>query len=186
MTPFGGVFLMNKTRRIVLISIYLASAIVLDYIKTFIPFLNMPNGGSINIALIPIVLCSFQLGVRDGAIAGLLWWLMSSILGLNNWIINIWQYLLDYVIPSVLPGCSSFLYKNKKLSEMELGTFICMFLRTAAIIISGAIYWPGEAASNSVAAWIGSLAYNCPYSLATTVMLMAIIPLISKSFRKMI
>lgn len=146
----------------------------------------MPNGGSINIALIPIVLCSFQLGAGDGVIAGLLWWLISSILGLNSWIINIWQYLFDYVIPSVLPGCSSFLYKNKKLNEMEPGILICMLLRTAVIILSGAIYWPGEAASNSVAAWIGSFAYNCPYSLATTIMLMVIIPLISKSFRKMI
>lgn len=186
MTPFGGVFLMNKTRRMVLISIYVALALVLDYIKAFIPFLNMPSGGSINIALIPIVVCSFQFGVGDGAAAGLLWWLMSSILGLNNWIINIWQYLLDYIIPSVLPGCCSFLYKNKKLTEMELGIFICMLLRTAVLILSGAIFWPGEAASNSLAAWISSIVYNSPYSLLTMVMLLVIIPLITKSLRKMI
>ncbi|MDO4941035.1 MAG: energy-coupled thiamine transporter ThiT [Erysipelotrichaceae bacterium] len=177
---------MNKTKRLVSISIYVALALVLDYIKAFIPFLNMPSGGSINIALIPIVVCSFHLGVKDGIIAGFLWWLTSSVLGLNNWIINVYQYIVDYIIPSVLPGCCSFLYKNKKLIEMELGIFICMSIRCLALIVSGAIFWPGEAASNSIAAWVSSTVYNFPYSVITMIMLMVVSPLISKSFRKMI
>ena len=72
-------------------------ALVLDYIKSFIPFLNMPSGGSINIALIPIVICSFHLGYVDAMSCGLLWWLITSVLGLNPYYINLSQYIVDYM-----------------------------------------------------------------------------------------
>ena len=174
---------MNKTKKIVFISIYVSLALVLDYIKSFIPFLNMASGGSINIALIPIVLCSFHLGVTKGALAGLLWWLVSSILGLNPYYLNIFQYLLDYVIPSFIIGMCSLFYKKKNIFEIEIGITLMMIIRTLAIIISGAVYW-SEASVNSFAAWSVSLIYNLPYSIATLIMLLIVIPLLIKSLRK--
>ena len=175
---------MNKNKKLVLISIYCALAIVLDYIKSFIPFLNMPSGGSINIALIPVVICSFHLGVVDGIVCGLLWWLVSSILGLNPYYINIMQYIVDYILPSGIIGISSILYKKKNIWEIELGILLMMVIRTFFLVLSGALYWPGDAASNSAAAWLASITYNVPYSLATLVMLLVLIPLLIKSLKK--
>lgn len=174
----------NKTRLLVFMSLYIAMAIVLDYIKEFIPFLNMAAGGSINIALIPIVVASFHLGYRKGITIGLLWWLLSFVLGLNRWFISIPQYFLDYIIPSGIVGMSSLFYKNKNNKEIICGVGLAMLIRTISVIISGAIYWPGDLASGSVAAWIYSLSYNIPYSFLTTILLMILIPIIIKSLKK--
>ena len=175
---------MNKNKRLVFISIYCALALVLDYVKTFIPFLNMPSGGSINIALIPIVVCSFKLGIIDGVAAGFLWWLLSSILGLNPYYLNLTQYILDYIIPSVIVGISSIFYRKKNILEIESGIFLMMIIRTLSVIISGAIFWPGDAASKSVEAFTVSVIYNLPYSIATLIMLLILIPIILKSIKE--
>lgn len=175
---------MKKNQKIVFISIYCCLAIVLDYIKTFIPFLNMPSGGSINIALIPIVICSFHLGIFCSMICGLIWWILSSMFGLNPYFISIIQYLLDYIIPSVIVGIASIFYHKKNIFEIEMGIVIMMLIRTVSIVISGAIYWPGQLSSGSLAAWTASIVYNLPYSLATLIMLLIIIPSLLSGLKK--
>lgn len=170
---------MNKTRQIIFISYYVALAIVLDYIKTFIPFLNMPTGGSVNIALIPVVICSFHLGYKSGMLVGALWWLVSSLLGLNNYYLNLVQYILDYIVPSVIVGAASIFYRHNKMHEIQLGILLTMFIRTTSVLISGAIFW-FDGASNSVPAWLYTCSYNLPYSIATTIMLMIVVPVIIK------
>ncbi len=174
----------NKTRELVLIALFIALAIVLDYVKELLPFLNMPNGGSINIALLPVVVGSFVLGYKKGILIGLMWWLLTFVLGMNRLFISLPQYLLDYIIPSGIVGLSSIFFKNKKIYEAIVGIVLAMLIRTISILISGAIYWPGDAASGSAAAWVGSLTYNLPYCLATLAMLIIVVPVILKSIKK--
>ncbi|MBR3227097.1 MAG: energy-coupled thiamine transporter ThiT [Erysipelotrichaceae bacterium] len=174
----------NKTRELVLIAMFIALAIVLDYVKEMLPFLNMPQGGSVNIALIPVVVGSFVLGWKKGLFIGFMWWLLTFVLGLNRWFISIPQYLLDYIVPSCIVGISSIFYKKKTVVGAVAGIVLAMVIRTLSIIISGAIYWPGDAASNSAAAWAGSFAYNLPYSIATAIMLVIVTPLILKAIKK--
>jgi len=174
----------SKNQKLVLISIYVALSITLDFVKSYIPFLNMPSGGSINIALIPIVFGSFHLGFKNGITIGFLWWLITSLLGLNNYFICVPQYIVDYVLPSVIMGFCAIFYRKKNLLEIELGIFLIMLIRTCLLCLSGAIYWPGELASGSSAAWIASCIYNIPYSLASAIMLMIIVPLLIKSLHK--
>ena len=176
----------NKTRQIAYMAMYLALAVGLDYIKELIPFLNMPSGGSVNIALIPIVLASFHLGVKKGVLLGLLWWFISFIMGLNSDFINIYQYLFDYILSSAVIGAGSFLYKKKSTSEVIIGILICMLLRTVFICISGAYFWVGDLAAGSKEAWIASLAYNGPYCLATAVMLIVLMPILLKSLKNIL
>lgn len=160
-------------------------AVVLDVIKEFIPFLNMPSGGSINIALIPIVLCSFHLGINNSFIVGLLWFVLSSILGLNKYFICFGQIVFDYIIPSTILCISSIFYKHSKLIEIELGIFVSMFIRTFSICYSGAVYWlDNSVASGSLEAWTGSLIYNAPYSLFTCLMLMIVVPILLNALKK--
>lgn len=176
---------MKRTRKVVLISIYTTLAIVLDVIKEFIPFLNMPSGGSVNIALIPIVLCSFHLGIGNSFISGILWFAISSILGLNKYFISFGQIVFDYIIPSTILCLSSIFYKRYKTIEVEIGILFSMVLRTLSICLSGAVYWfDSSIASGSIEAWSGSLLYNVPYSLMTCLMLMLVIPLLLKTMKK--
>ena len=178
---------MSKTKELTTISIYVAIAIALDIIKEFIPFLNMPSGGSINIALIPITLCSFHLGIKDGLLVGILWFVVSSLIGLNKYFVSFGQIVFDYIIPSIIMGLSSIFYRRKKLIEIELGILLMMIIRTFSICLSGAVYWFDAAlAKGSTEAWIFSLTYNLPYSLLTTLMLLIVIPLIFNSLKKYI
>lgn len=175
---------MNRNKRIVFISMYCCLALVLDYIKSFLPFLNMPSGGSINIALIPIVICSFHLNVIDGIVCGGLWWMISSILGLNAYYISLAQYVVDYIIPSIIVGASSLFYSKKNFYEIEIGILFVMIIRTFCLTLSGAIFWPDGVASNSAQAWIASAIYNIPYSVATLIMLLIIVPVVLNRLKK--
>ena len=65
-------------------ALYVALAVVLDYVSALIPFLQMPNGGSINLAVIPVFVASYHLGAKKGVAVGLLWWLVGFMMGFNN------------------------------------------------------------------------------------------------------
>lgn len=176
---------MTKTRRIVIISIFSCLSVVLDIVKAFIPFLNMPSGGSINISLIPIVLICFILGTKDGIACAVISFLISTIFGLNSIYISPVQYLFDYIIPSVCLGLAALFYKNKNILEMEFGIIFVMLIRTISIIISGTYFWfESTTVAGSSVALIGSIVYNLPYCLLTTIMLLLVIPLLKKVLDK--
>lgn len=175
---------MKKNQKLVFISIYCALALVLDYIKSFIPLLNMPSGGSINIALLPIAVASFHMGASDGIVVGFLWWIVSSLLGFNNQFISIPQYVFDYILPSIIIGASSIFYRKKNLFEIEIGIFIMMLIRTICLILSGVIFWSDGAGLYSKTAWIVSITYNLPYSVATLIILLLVTPVVLRSLKK--
>ena len=170
----------SRTKDLVYVAIYVALAVVLDIVKEYIGFLDMPSGGSINIALIPIVVASFHMGWKKGVVVAATWWLLSSILGLNSNIVGVMQYILDYVVSSLVIGAAAiFAVKKRNIWTIELGIVVTMLIRTFAINLSGAYFWLGDSvAAGSQAAWVGSLAYNLPYCIATMVMLMIIVPII--------
>lgn len=168
----------NYLKRLVFIALYIALAVALDYAKEMLPFLNMPQGGSINIATIPVVLAAFHLGVMDGCIVGFLWMVISFILNLNYPPIGILEFFADYFIPSVGLGCAG-LFGKKGIIRQELGIILANAIRIISILIAGAYFWfPKGSAAGSTAAWINSLTYNLPYLTATTLMLMIIVPLL--------
>lgn len=170
----------EKIRFIVYVAIYAALTLALDYVKEMLPFLNLPNGGSINIALIPVMIASFHLGVPGGCAVGLLWWAISSLMGFNPYFLNLAQYLLDYVIPSFIVGASSFLcFGGKKtIVKGEIGLFVVNVLRTLSIVLSGVYYWADGVAAGSAAAWTASLSYNVPYCVATYALLAVLLPVL--------
>jgi len=174
------------TKNLVYLAMYIALAIILDLIKEMVPIFEMPMGGSVNIAAIPIVLCSFHLGCLRGSLAGLCWYLISSLLGLNYPPVSFMECLLDYLLPSIILGCASFLWWQKKdIWRMQFGILIVNIIRMISIIIAGAYYWfPESSSAGSAAAWLNSLSYNSPYLLATTLLLMVIVPLIYKRIQK--
>lgn len=174
------VLFLKKSYKLIVISLSVALCLILDYIKTFIPFLNMPFGGSINIALIPVMMVSFLYGYKEGAVVGIMWWLVSSLLGLNAWFISIDQYLFDYVLPSIIPGFASLLIIRNSNKNIEIisGIIFSMLIRTFVLVFSGTYYWPEGMAKGSIAAWTYSLSYNIPYNLITCIMLCIIIPIL--------
>lgn len=177
----------SKIRRMCMMSLYVALAVCLEYFKESIPFIKMPQGGSLNIPLIPLVLGSIQFGVLRGSLMGLLWWFITTILGLNYPPLNAIQYSLDYIIPSLSVGLVGFYKKNDHYLKMYLLLFLSMFVRYVCNLFSGAIYYfPETEASNSLGAWIFSFQYNTPYNLATLVLLLVVCPLLYRRLKNLL
>lgn len=56
----------STTKTIAYLALYVALYIVLKYVGNLIPFLQMPNGGSIELELIAVFICSYHLGWKIG------------------------------------------------------------------------------------------------------------------------
>ena len=175
----------DKIKFMVFIALYAALALVLDYVSALIPFLQMPQGGSINLAVIPVFVASYQLGWKGGAATGLVWWLVGWIMGLNSWYVSPMQYALDYIIPAAICGFASAMPRIGKLSNIYTGVAAMMILKFASHVLSGVYYWPPEgAARGSVPAWTYSLGYNLWYNLATMIVALILVPLLINRLRR--
>ena len=121
----------DKIKTMVYMAKYVAMYVVLKWCGNLIPFLNMPNGGSIELELIAVVLASYHLGWKYGIVAALLSWIVTWILGFEMWIVTPMQTVLDYVAPLVVVGMAQALWPFRSTSK-PLGMAVC-----AAIGISG-------------------------------------------------
>lgn len=160
-------------------ALYVALAVVLDYVSKIIPLLQMPNGGSINLAVIPVLIASYHLGWKKGLSVGLLWWLVGFMMGLNEWYLNPMQYLLDYIVPACICGFASIMPKIGKISNVTIGVTVMMFAKFASHVLAGVYYWPPEGdVAGSLGAWIYSLSYNAWYNLATLIVALILVPML--------
>lgn len=174
----------QKTRRIAYIAIYIAMAVVFNYLKEMLPFLNMPNGGSVDISLIPLTIGAIHLGFVNGALIGILFWVITTILGMNNFYLNNVQYILDYIIPSfALAFAGLYCLRNTKFM-MYAGVVIMMVIKYLSVLISGAYYWmPKNASAGSYLAWANSFTYNTGYNFATLILLIVVLTAFDNLFK---
>ena len=71
----------NQTKLLAYMALYAALYVVLKTVGNFIPFLQMPNGGSIEIELIAVFIASWHLGWSYGIGVALLSWLITFVMG---------------------------------------------------------------------------------------------------------
>ncbi|MCI3196086.1 energy-coupled thiamine transporter ThiT [Bacillus sp. HU-1818] len=164
---------MNQSKqlvRLIEIAIMTGAAVILDIISGM--FLRMPQGGSISIMMIPIFLISFRWGVKAGLTSGLLTGLVQIAIG-NLFAQHPVQLLLDYLVAFAVIGISglfaSVVYKaavskekGKLITSVIIAVFMGSFLRYAAHVISGAVFF-GSFAPKGTPVWIYSLSYNATY-----------------------
>ncbi|NLC96555.1 MAG: hypothetical protein GX675_03175 [Erysipelotrichaceae bacterium] len=175
----------NEVLDLTYMALYIALAIVLDYIGQFIPILQMPNGGSINIAVIPVFIASYHLGFKKGVVVGLGWWFVGFIYGLNNWYLNPMQYILDYLLPVSIIGIAPLLPRIKKISNIYTGVVVASTLRFVSTVLSGVYYWPPQGSvAGSKQAWLFSLTYNFWYNFATMIVAIIVVPLLINILNK--
>lgn len=173
----------KKTRKIVFVGLYIALAVVLQYVSGLIPFLQMPNGGNIDLGVIPVLMASYQFGYKTGIFTGLLCWLINLVLGISgSWFVSIPQYLFDYILPVSLLGLASAFPKIGKINNIYTGITGAMILKYLSHVLSGVYYWfPETTYGGSLASWLFSLNYNLYYNLATLIVaLIVVVAIISK------
>ncbi|MBO8125825.1 MAG: energy-coupled thiamine transporter ThiT [Firmicutes bacterium] len=126
-------------------------ALVLQFVRVF----RMPQGGSVSLETLPIVILAFAFGPRIGMLSGLLFGILQ--LMLDAYIVHPVQLLLDYPLPFAAIGLAG-LWKERKALSLALA----YFLRFLFHFISGVVFF-GEYAPEGSNVLVYSAVYNGSY-----------------------
>ncbi|SCG98961.1 MULTISPECIES: energy-coupled thiamine transporter ThiT [unclassified Romboutsia] len=145
------------TKTMIVVSLFAACSFILSKIK----LIQYPQGGGIELlSSVPILM----IGLLYGPITGMTCGLITGILGLigSAYIIHPAQFLLDYILPTMLLGLSGLFDCNKK-RNIFIGCILAVLLKQLSHILSGCIYFADYA-------WEGwnPVAYSIVYNLSGT------------------
>lgn len=178
----------SKTRTLVEGALMIALATVLSYIKLF----ELPQGGSITLEMIPLVLMGLRNGPKWGCFTGLVHGLLQMIIGFDNVLYcntlaaQVGCILLDYLLAFTVLGLASVIadrFANRALG-VAAGAAVCGVLRFVCSFLSGWLLW-GSWAWEGWSPWAYSLAYNGSYMLPNTVILVVVCVLLYKGAPKL-
>lgn len=152
--------------------IAVALALILDFIKIW----RAPQGGSVNLAAVPIIILAFRRGFVPTLVAGGLLGTLKLFLG--GYAIHPLQAILDYPLAFLLLGVAGAfqgLYHKKDGSWWVvaiatvvgfLGRFICHF-------IAGVVYFSQYAPENMSVVWY-TIVYAGTHLVPTTILTIVI------------
>ena len=146
-----------NTKTMIVVSLFAACNLVLSKIQ----LIQYPQGGGINLlSSLPILMVGLLYGPITGMTCGLVAGLISLIGG--AYIIHPAQFLLDYILPTMLLGVSGIFGSDSK-KNIFIGCLIAVLLKQTAHILSGCIYFGAYA-------WEGwdPLPYSIVYNLSGT------------------
>ena len=157
----------NKTRMICEAAIFIAMAEILSLIKLY----EFPNGGSITLEMLPIILFGT----------------VTYLIG-NKFSIDWTTIICDYFIAFVALGFGAGLLSRRKWS-VYYGTLIGGVLRFLAHFLIGVFVWgkwmPDTFLGKPMTSpWIYSLIYNGSYMLPSIVLCLVVFALLYKPLRK--
>ncbi len=135
-----------------------AMMIALSVVLSFIKVWEMPQGGSVSLVMVPILIISFRRGVPAGMIVGAIYGCISAML--SGVIYHPMSLLLDYIIAFSLVGLAG-LFKTD-LKGIISGCFVGVFGRFLSSYLSGAILFANYAPAGQ-SPWIYSLVYQATY-----------------------
>jgi len=145
---------MTKTRKLTEIAVCIAMAVVGSFIKVW----EMPQGGSVALTMVPILLISIKRGPWAGAVTGAIYGVLSLLIA--GVIYHPMSILLDYVLAFGLLGLAGFFRKN--VPQVILGCFVGVAGRFVSSLVSGAVLF-AEYAPAGQNPWIYSLVYQATY-----------------------
>lgn len=139
------------------IAVLIALGIALSYLKLF----SMPQGGSVSLQMVPLVILAARHGGGVGVLAGLLFGVIRMLLSPN--VYHPVQGLLDYPIAFMLVGVVGFRIKYTQEWKGHLRNFAVLsggfFLRLLAHTVAGKVFF-GEYAPAGINPWWYSITYN--------------------------
>ncbi len=146
-----------NTKTMIVIALFSACNFVLSKIQ----LIQYPQGGGINLlSSLPILMIGLLYGPVIGMTCGLVAGLISLIGG--AYIIHPAQFLLDYILPTMLLGVSG-LFGGETKKKVFLGCLFAVLLKQTAHILSGCVFFAEYA-------WDGwnPIAYSIIYNLSGT------------------
>ncbi|WP_072686111.1 energy-coupled thiamine transporter ThiT [Holdemania sp. Marseille-P2844] len=154
------------TKDLVYMALYAALFIVLDVAVNTLGILQMPNGGSLGVSVIPLLMASYHLGWQEGTVVAVLSILLQYVTG-PMYTPDLIGFLLDYFFAFSVYGLAS-LFPNYKW--FYSGVLITNLVRLISSTLSGILVW-------ETAPW-ASLVYNATYMIPTTILCLVLLPLV--------
>lgn len=164
----------ESVRAITETAIFVAIGIALKFLSDLIPFLNFFEGGTIDLAMLPICLIGLRRGPKYGFLGATLYWLLVWLIG-GLKIYSVQYYFLEILLDRLIPysigyGIAS-LFTNtlNKPIKGSLVLLLCGTIRLISHTLSGVIIFsewtgidefPGELAASFI--------YNATYVSLTT------------------
>ena len=137
-----------------------AVAVALAVLCSFIKVWEMPQGGSVALTMVPILLISLRRGVMAGVYSGAIYGAVSLIYA--GTIYHPMSVLLDYILAFGLLGVAGFFRKSTIGSIC--GVCVGVGLRFISSLISGAVLF-GSFAPEGQNPWVYSLIYQATYMI---------------------
>jgi len=164
-----------STRDLVKMSAYLAMFIVLDYLSNMIGIFKMPQGGTLGLGVVALVLASYDLGWKKGVAVGLMSVLLQWMTG-AMWFLNWFQFFLDYLLAFGIYGIAC-LVPSAKIGKFTFlwGIIVVNLIRLASHTLSGVLYYG--------VTWWGSLAYNGWYMIPTMIVALIVVTMLLPRLR---
>lgn len=164
-----------STRDLVKMSAYLAMFIVLDYLSNIIGIFRMPQGGTLGLGVIALLLASYDLGWKKGVAVGLMSVLLQWMTG-AMWFLNWFQFILDYLLAFGIYGVAIMVPSTKVGKQVFLwGIVVVNLVRLASHTISGVLFYE--------VTWWGSLAYNSWYMIPTMIVALIVVTMVLPRLR---
>ncbi|HEM5239797.1 energy-coupled thiamine transporter ThiT [Streptococcus suis] len=159
---------MSTSKLPILAEVAIFSAIALVFDK--IPLFTMPQGGSVSLVMLPILLLALRHGLGVGVLTGGIVGTIQLFYG--GYFLNVFQVFLDYVLSYAGIGLAGLvaptLSKQKNLKNATLTITLASFLggsiRLVATFLSGIIFY-ADYAPTGTPVWLYSFTYNISYIL---------------------
>ena len=154
------------TKDLVYMALYAALFIVLDVAVNTLGILQMPNGGSLGVSVIPLLMASYHLGWQKGTVVAVLSILLQYVTG-PMYTPDLVGFLHDYFFAFSVYGLAS-LFPNYKW--FYSGVLVTNLVRLISSTLSGILVW-------ETAPW-ASLVYNATYMIPTAILCLVLLPLV--------
>jgi thiamine transporter len=179
-----------NTKQLTEAGIFISISLVLDFVARFIPLQIWPQGGNVNITLLPIVLFSVRNVTKDGGL------LLSILAGaLARGMVMLWatvyhplSAVLDLVVVGALYGAVGIVNKVKLNNFAPLAIVVFGLIALFSHIVSGVVifyvFMPdvflGIEMNNF---WVYSTLYNCTHAIPTIALTTFLFLLLPKRIR---
>ncbi|MCI5773729.1 MAG: energy-coupled thiamine transporter ThiT [Erysipelotrichaceae bacterium] len=150
---------------------YIALFMVLDSFVNVLQIFQMPNGGSLGVSTIALLMASYHLGWQKGLIVSLLSVFAQFVTG-PMFTPDLLGFVLDYLVAFSVYGLAS-LFPNYKW--FYSGVLVTNFVRFLSSMISGVVIWGTT--------WWGSMSYQATYMIPTTILTLVVVPILCKTLK---
>jgi thiamine transporter len=172
------------TKKITFTAMMIALALIFEIFSTFV--LPLPQGGNVSVVAIPLIILGYYYGLPTAMVGGVIVGISQGLF-VPPFIVNPFQYLLDYVFPFAFMGMATVFIKLNPKQEnimLSLGILLSLTLRYISHVISGTLFF-AEFAGDQIPI-IYSLIYNITFIGPTLIITLILAPLVLIAAKKVI